>query len=164
MPNLPLCHWSSQLFNLRAPSSTDVPVLLLNQPNKEFIKGLRRRWLERQKAIGSMSKITSLHVHHTFWYISCRHCAVTTWNCPISRLMADVNERRWIVLPFNYGLNAVSNHFSPGKFACTSQVNLVGIMAMKFERTRIWNTFCETLSIRSSSGLCKLLDILSGKV
>ena len=30
MPNLPLCDWSSQLFDLRAPSSTDVPVLLLN--------------------------------------------------------------------------------------------------------------------------------------
>ena len=32
MSNFPLCHWSSQLFDLRAPSSTDVPVLLLNQP------------------------------------------------------------------------------------------------------------------------------------
>ena len=32
MLNLPLCHWSSQLFDLRAPSSTDVPVLLLNKP------------------------------------------------------------------------------------------------------------------------------------
>ena len=32
MPNLPLCHWSSQLFNLRAPSSTDVFVLFLNLP------------------------------------------------------------------------------------------------------------------------------------
>ena len=32
VPNLPLCHWSSQLFDLRTPSSTDVPVLLLNQP------------------------------------------------------------------------------------------------------------------------------------
>ena len=32
MLNLLLCHWSSQLFDLRAPSSTDVPVLLLNQP------------------------------------------------------------------------------------------------------------------------------------
>ena len=28
--NLPLCDWSSQLFDLRAPSSTDIPVLLLN--------------------------------------------------------------------------------------------------------------------------------------
>ena len=32
MPNLSLCHWSSQLFNLRAPSSTDVFVLFLNLP------------------------------------------------------------------------------------------------------------------------------------
>ena len=32
--NLPLRHWSSQLFDLRAPSSTDVPVLLLNQPQQ----------------------------------------------------------------------------------------------------------------------------------
>ena len=31
-PSLPLCHWSSQLFDLCAPSSTDVPVMLLNQP------------------------------------------------------------------------------------------------------------------------------------
>ena len=29
MPNLPLSHRSSQLFDLRAPSSTDVPVQLL---------------------------------------------------------------------------------------------------------------------------------------
>ena len=30
--NLPLSYWSSQLFHLRAPPSTDVSVLLLNQP------------------------------------------------------------------------------------------------------------------------------------
>ena len=29
---LSLSHWSSQLFGLRVPLSTDVPVLLLNQP------------------------------------------------------------------------------------------------------------------------------------
>ena len=27
-----LCHWSRQLFDLRAPLSTNLPVLLLNQP------------------------------------------------------------------------------------------------------------------------------------
>ena len=32
VPNLPLWHWSSLLFDLRTQSSTDVPVLLLNQP------------------------------------------------------------------------------------------------------------------------------------
>ena len=30
--DLPLCHWSGRLFDLRTPSSTDVPVLLLNRP------------------------------------------------------------------------------------------------------------------------------------
>ena len=29
--NFPLSYWSSQLFHLRAPLSTDVPILLLNQ-------------------------------------------------------------------------------------------------------------------------------------
>ena len=31
VPNLLLCHWSSQLFDLRTLSPTDAPVLLLNQ-------------------------------------------------------------------------------------------------------------------------------------
>ena len=31
MCNLLLCHWSSQLFDLCVPSSTDIPILLLNQ-------------------------------------------------------------------------------------------------------------------------------------
>ena len=34
MLNLPLCHWSGQLFDLRASSLTEVPVLLQNQPYK----------------------------------------------------------------------------------------------------------------------------------
>ena len=37
VPNLPLGHWSSQLFDLNAPSSTDVHVLFLNQPRIEEI-------------------------------------------------------------------------------------------------------------------------------
>ena len=36
VPNLSLCHWSIQLFDLRAPSSTDIPVLLLNQPTTVY--------------------------------------------------------------------------------------------------------------------------------
>ena len=38
MPTFPLCHWSSHLFDLRAPSSTDVGVLLLNQPIYVILK------------------------------------------------------------------------------------------------------------------------------
>ena len=33
VPNLLLCHWSSQLFDLHVPPSTHVPVPLLNEPN-----------------------------------------------------------------------------------------------------------------------------------
>ena len=33
MPNLPLCHWSGQSFDLHVLLSTDIPVLLLNQPS-----------------------------------------------------------------------------------------------------------------------------------
>ena len=38
MLNLSLCHWSSQLFDLRVPSSTDVPALLLNQASEVSAK------------------------------------------------------------------------------------------------------------------------------
>ena len=37
-PILSLCHWSSQLLDLRAPSSTDAPVRLLNQPINLVVK------------------------------------------------------------------------------------------------------------------------------
>ena len=32
MPNLPVSHWSNQLFDLCALSLNDIPILLLNQP------------------------------------------------------------------------------------------------------------------------------------
>ena len=38
---MPLCHWSGQLSDLRAPSSADVPVLVLNQPIREHVN---RKW------------------------------------------------------------------------------------------------------------------------
>ena len=41
VPNLPLRHWSSQLFDLRAPSSTDAPVLLVNQPSTYHARTLK---------------------------------------------------------------------------------------------------------------------------
>ena len=39
VPNVPLSHWSSQLFDLRAQWSTDVAVLLLSQLSREKSKG-----------------------------------------------------------------------------------------------------------------------------
>ena len=47
MHNFRLCHWSSQLLDLLTQSSTDVPVLLLNQPikwNKRSIFFKKNLW------------------------------------------------------------------------------------------------------------------------
>ena len=59
MPNLPLCHWSSQLFDLHAPSSTDDPVLLLNQPLVLTTPHLKR------KRRNLMFTFNSLHCAHS---------------------------------------------------------------------------------------------------
>ena len=46
-----------------------------------------------KKAIGLLSKTTSLHVHHTFLYISLPLLhATTTWKCLVSRFMEDVKQ------------------------------------------------------------------------
>ena len=72
---LPLCHWSIQLFDLRAQSSTDVPVLLLTQPNQSTAtttgtsKTLQILWA------------LCITLFSTFL---CRPWRTTTWNykCP----------------------------------------------------------------------------------
>ena len=46
------------------------------------------------KAIGWISKSTTLYVHHVFLYMSCRHCTTTTRKCLISRLEGDVTRRQ----------------------------------------------------------------------
>ena len=56
----------NQLFDLCAPSSTDVPVLLLNQPIRDLTNGNGNV----TKATGVISKTTILHMHHAFSYIS----------------------------------------------------------------------------------------------
>ena len=82
MLNLPLCLWSSQLFDLRAPSSTDAPVLLLNPAyflNDDFFRGIQLQdrclmlsaWLSRnifyitiiQQNIGILSSECKCYLH-----------------------------------------------------------------------------------------------------
>ena len=52
MPNLPLCDWSSQLFDLRAPSLTDVPVLLLNHVSNSQCLSVNFLVFRRALALG----------------------------------------------------------------------------------------------------------------
>ena len=82
MLNLPLCHWSSQRFHLRAQSSTDAPVLLLNPAyflNDDFFRGIQNQdwylklsaWLSRnifymaiiQQNIGILSSECKCYLH-----------------------------------------------------------------------------------------------------
>ena len=51
-----------------------------------------------KQAIGLISKTTTLHVQHTFLYISLRHCTTTAWKSLISRFIEDVNKRQRIFL------------------------------------------------------------------
>ena len=48
--NLPLYHWSSQLFRLRASLSTDIPIQFLNQPvtSALSVKFMRSHFRQRQ--------------------------------------------------------------------------------------------------------------------
>ena len=55
MPNLSLCHCSSQLFDLGVPSSADVPVLLLNQPNICRSRGLLALYISGQVYLWQLS-------------------------------------------------------------------------------------------------------------
>ena len=52
-----MANWSIQLFDLRAPSSTDVPVLLLNQP----ISWPARPQQRSQKSLRKSSRLSFLH-------------------------------------------------------------------------------------------------------
>ena len=54
MPHSSHCHWSSQLFDLCAPLSTDVPDLLLNQPS------------DRARSEGFFKKTERVDLMHLF--------------------------------------------------------------------------------------------------
>ena len=63
--NLPLCHWSSHLFDLRASSSTEVSVLLLNQPNVIEVNN-------RSSRLASSEKQQRSHVRQ-YYNVADRH-------------------------------------------------------------------------------------------
>ena len=93
MVNLPLCHWSSQLFDLRAPLSTDVPVLLLNQPIIVSEQSMHFGWSLTGGSI-VVERIVVKYFVGNFWFISCSH--LTFHSCLDSfvmvRLLIKVNR------------------------------------------------------------------------
>ena len=72
---------------------------------RDFKIQRRGRQRERQKTKGFYSKTTTLHVHHAFFvHFFARFCTTSTWKCPISRFMEDINkQRRNFISPFELG-------------------------------------------------------------
>ena len=106
--NLPLCHWSSQLFDLRAPSSTDVPVLLLNHPiiyvGAAFTLELLYSWIggsvirvDAYKAWFSLAKESESKRSRKSAYNSVK---IKNWSCKQSHRRHGFGVGRIKTLPF----------------------------------------------------------------
>ena len=69
-----------------------------------------------KKAIGFMRKATTLHMQHSFLYISLSSLPTVRWNSLKRSFMEDVNTRLQISLPLRLNLVAVPKNPIPGKF------------------------------------------------
>ena len=81
MPNLLLCHWSRQLFDLRAPSSTDVPVLLLNLLNES-------PWSKRDRVLLILLSLFFFFFFFFFFFLLLLLLlllivVIIVWSCPV---------------------------------------------------------------------------------
>ena len=89
-----------------------------------------------KKAIGKISKTTTLHVHQAFLYIFCRHCTITTWKCLLWGFVEDVSTRRRLPLSFpdpRYRLLELT----PETVANIWRIERDEISAIKFEAKRL---------------------------
>ena len=89
-----------------------------------------------KKAIGLLRKITTLHVHHAFLYISSpslHDYDVKMPNCKFYGGRKSDDESLFLSL----NLSAVLKKSTPGKFAYTCHFQQTGINATKIEKTGI---------------------------
>ena len=70
---------------------------------REFKMSLWRWQWEPQKVLVKISKTTTLHVHHPFWYISLLSLHDYDKNCLISRFIDNMNIRRISLALFKLG-------------------------------------------------------------
>ena len=94
-----------------------------------------RRQRERQKQLVKISKTNTLHVHHAILYISLPSLHNYDVNSLISRFIDKVNIRRRISLS-RFKLGHFLKNSTPGEFAYTKHSDRVGIIALKFNRSR----------------------------
>ena len=69
-----------------------------------------------KKAIGLITKTTTLHVHYTPWYVVlCHLCTTRTWNFPMGHFVEGINMRQQIFLSLSK-LGCSLQEFNSGKF------------------------------------------------
>ena len=96
---------------------------------------LRRRQRERQKQLVKIIKTNTLHVHHAILYISLPSLHNYDVNSLISRFIDNVSIRRRISLS-RFKLGYFLKNSTPGEFAYIKHSDRVGIIALKFHRSR----------------------------
>ena len=88
------------------------------------------------KAIDLLSKTTTLHVHHTFLYISLPFLLDYDVKMPFSCFIEDVNKQRRNFLSLSeVNLDNALRNTNPGDFAYLRQRKRDGIIALKIEFT-----------------------------
>ena len=86
-----------------------------------------------KKAIGLISKTTTLHVHHAFCTFLCRRCCTTTTRkCLISRSVEEANTRQRLSFSFPELWYSLQNSTTK-KFAKILRIKRDGISAIKFK-------------------------------
>ena len=89
-----------------------------------------------KKEIGFLRKTTTLHVHHTFLYISLPSLHDYDVKMPNSKFYGG-RKQATTNLFFSLNLSAVLKKSTPGKFAYTCHFQQIGMNATKFEKTGI---------------------------
>ena len=102
---MPLCHWSSQLFDLRALPSTDVPVLLLFRYGPNICSHCTKVWhrtcpvcdaaLRGAAKLRSVSEIALISPFYPVWF-QCRRKSYPVWCKHSPGLITDL--RAWPAL------------------------------------------------------------------
>ena len=109
--------------------SSSVGTLRSNDANgNENVKKKNNRFCKQNNNFARASRF--------FVHFFARFCTTTTWKCPISLFMEDVNKRRRNFISLSV-LGYGPKEFNSRRFAYIWQSKWIGIIAIKTERTQI---------------------------
>ena len=121
------------VMTFSSPSPSPSPLSLLGSLRCPYGDGNENV----KKQLVKISKTTTLHVHHAFLYISLPSLHDYDVNYLISRFIYNVNKRRRIALILcKPGYFIFLKNPTLGEFAYIKHSDRVGIIALKFHRSK----------------------------